>query len=169
MSYLVRLAKVDCDEHGSVKGTYGVQGFPTLIFFVKGEQLKYNGQRTKDTMVNWLLKKTRPAVTEVEASALSEIASNGKVSIVIHGETTPGFEQLAVLDDYNSTFYMIQHITWSREASYPVKLSRFIDPLQRRSQLLQEMILSNGLTSTKDQLSTHSMIEPSVIFSLKDS
>jgi protein disulfide-isomerase A1 len=64
----VRLAKIDADEHSSVKGQFGVQGFPTLIFFSNGQQVKYNGQRSKDAMVNWLLKKTRDPVVAIEAS-----------------------------------------------------------------------------------------------------
>jgi thiol-disulfide isomerase/thioredoxin len=43
----VRLAKIDCDEYGSVKSTYGIQGFPTLKFYIKGEKQDYSGQRTK--------------------------------------------------------------------------------------------------------------------------
>lgn len=62
-----------------------MQGFPTLIFFSKGQQIKYNGQRTKDFMVNWLSKKTRPAIIPIEADKLEEISSSDKVSIVLHG------------------------------------------------------------------------------------
>ena len=98
---------MDADEHSSVKGTYGVQGFPTLIFFHKGQQIKYNGQRSKDFMVNWLTKKTRPAVVEIEASQLSEIASNGKVNVVLHGELDSEqgkvLQEIATADDYNCT------------------------------------------------------------------
>jgi protein disulfide-isomerase A1 len=61
----VRVAKIDADAHQSVKGTYQVQGFPTLIFFANGQQIKYNGQRTKEFMVNWLSKKTRPALVPI--------------------------------------------------------------------------------------------------------
>jgi thioredoxin-like negative regulator of GroEL len=101
----VRVAKIDADEHSSVKGAYGVQGFPTLIFFHKGQQIKYNGQRSKDFMVNWLTKKTRPAVVEIEASQLDDLASNGKVNVVLHGEIDSEqgklLQEIATADDYN--------------------------------------------------------------------
>lgn len=64
----VRLAKIDADAYSSVKSKFSVQGFPTLIFFANGEQVKYNGQRTKEFMVNWLLKKTRDAVVPITAA-----------------------------------------------------------------------------------------------------
>jgi protein disulfide-isomerase A1 len=102
----VRLAKIDCDTYGSVKGTYGVQGFPTLIFFNNGEQVKYNGQRTKDFMVNWLSKKTRDPVVAIEASELETLATNGKVSIVFFGDISSNegkaVTTLAKSDDFNS-------------------------------------------------------------------
>jgi protein disulfide-isomerase A1 len=102
----VKLAKIDADEFSSVKGTYGVQGFPTLIFFNNGQSIKYNGQRTKEFMVNWLSKKTRDAVLPITADELEALATNGKVNIVYHGDITTDNGQivanLAKLDDFNS-------------------------------------------------------------------
>ena len=80
----VRLAKIDADEHSSVKGGFGISGFPTLLFFSNGQQIKYGGQRTKEVMVSWLTKKTRPAVTAVEPSQLSELSTDGKVNILLY-------------------------------------------------------------------------------------
>jgi thioredoxin-like negative regulator of GroEL len=104
----VRLAKIDADAHSSVKGTYEIAGFPTLIYFSNGQKIKYNGQRTKEFMVNWLNKKTSPAVTVIEAAQLEEIAANGKVNVVFHGDLASHengalFQELATADDYNST------------------------------------------------------------------
>ena len=81
----MRVAKIDADAHSSVKGTYQVQGFPTLIFFANGQQVKYNGQRTKEFMVNWLSKKTRPALVSINTEELDSVIVNGKVSVVLHG------------------------------------------------------------------------------------
>jgi hypothetical protein len=56
-------------------------------------------------MVSWLTKKTRPAVTVIEASQLSEL-SNDKINLVLHtddnAEHDKLFEELALADDYNS-------------------------------------------------------------------
>jgi protein disulfide-isomerase len=102
----VKLAKIDADEYSSVKGTYGVQGFPTLIFYNKGQSQKYNGQRSKEFMVNWLSKKTRDPVVAVSADELDSLATNGKVNIVYHGDINSNNGQiianLAKVDDFNS-------------------------------------------------------------------
>ena len=83
----VRLAKIDCDAHGGVKSKYSVQGFPTLLFFANGVEIKYNGQRTKEFMVNWLSKKTRDPVVAINADGVAGLA-DGKVNILFHGDLT---------------------------------------------------------------------------------
>jgi protein disulfide-isomerase A1 len=37
----IRLAKVDATIHKELATTYGVKGFPTLLFFNNGEKLEY--------------------------------------------------------------------------------------------------------------------------------
>jgi protein disulfide-isomerase A1 len=43
----VALAKVDATEDAELTEQYGVQGFPTLLFFVDGVHNEYPGERTK--------------------------------------------------------------------------------------------------------------------------
>jgi protein disulfide-isomerase A1 len=45
------LAKVDATVDGKVASKYGVQGYPTIFFFHKGEKIDYKGQRTKEYLV----------------------------------------------------------------------------------------------------------------------
>ena len=129
---LVRLAKIDADEHSSVKETYEVRGFPTIIYFSNSQQIKYNGQRTKEFMVNWLNKKTKPAVTELEVSQLGELSTNGKVNIVFHGDVASHehgnlFKELAIADDYNSIFAFIKLTTASKELNRLLEQFKYSD------------------------------------------
>jgi thioredoxin-like negative regulator of GroEL len=108
----VRLAKIDADAHSSVKGPYEVRGFPTLYYFSHGQKMKYSGQRTKEFMVNWLSKKTRPAVVAIELEKLEELSTNGKVNIVFHGDLEANehgklIQEIAIADDYNSILSLI--------------------------------------------------------------
>ncbi|XP_062210036.1 protein disulfide isomerase-like 2-2 [Phragmites australis] len=52
----VLIAKVDCDEHKSVCGKYGVSGYPTIQWFPKGslEPKKYEGQRTAEALAEFV-------------------------------------------------------------------------------------------------------------------
>jgi len=54
----VVVAKLDADKHRAVGSKYGVTGFPTLIWFPKGddktESVNYNGGRDLESMVEWI-------------------------------------------------------------------------------------------------------------------
>lgn len=46
----VVLAKVDATEESEVAEKYGVQGYPTMFFFIDGVHKPYPGQRTKSVL-----------------------------------------------------------------------------------------------------------------------
>ena len=103
----LRLAKVDATENSKSSGEFGVRGYPTLFFFLNGEKIDYTGQRNKEGMLNWLLKKTRDPVTEIDSYTYHGLAQKEGVSIVYHGDfaSAKGAQTLntiAVGDDYNS-------------------------------------------------------------------
>ena len=102
----VKLAKVDATVDPKVAGEYKVQGYPTIFFFHKGEKIDYNGQRSKEYLLNWLLKKTRDPLVPVDEAGYEKLKSDDKVSIVFHGDASSAEGQivskLAVADDFNS-------------------------------------------------------------------
>ncbi|KAK7257715.1 hypothetical protein RIF29_31886 [Crotalaria pallida] len=61
----VVLAKVDATKEQELAHEYGVQGFPTVFFFVDGVHKPYTGRRTKDAIVSWIRKKIGPGVVNV--------------------------------------------------------------------------------------------------------
>ncbi|KAL6139168.1 hypothetical protein ACLB2K_064445 [Fragaria x ananassa] len=65
----VLIAKVDCDEHKSVCGKFGVSGYPTIQWFPKGslEPKKYEGARTSEALVEYVNKE---AGTNVKIAAI---------------------------------------------------------------------------------------------------
>jgi len=67
------LAKVDATESQPLASKYAVTGYPTLKYFVGGDvesPQEYNGGRTEDTIVSWVLKRELPAVTKLEAGGV---------------------------------------------------------------------------------------------------
>lgn len=56
----IPLAKVDATAETSIAEKYGVQGYPTLKFFINGSPIDYEGGRTSADIVAWILKKSGP-------------------------------------------------------------------------------------------------------------
>lgn len=49
-----KLAKLDATEHKQAAQDAGVSGYPTLIFYIKGQAKPYTGERTKDGIIEWI-------------------------------------------------------------------------------------------------------------------
>jgi hypothetical protein len=62
-------------------------------------------------MVNWLLKKTRDAVTTITTAEVEALTSSNKVNIIFYGDITSAegkiIANIANLDDFN-TYYAVQ-------------------------------------------------------------
>ena len=56
----VKMAKVDATEEKLAAEKVSIKGFPTLKYFVDGEEVEYKGGRTAPEIVSWLRKKTGP-------------------------------------------------------------------------------------------------------------
>jgi len=79
------LAKVDATEQKKVAEEFGVQGFPTLKWFVDGKASDYSGGRTAETIVSWIQKKTGPPSQELTCDALKEKTAADKFVIAFFG------------------------------------------------------------------------------------
>lgn len=93
--------------------------------------MDYNGPRTKQGMLNWLLKRTREPLTQINAEQYEALASQSGVSIVYHGdiatsEQAETLKSLAIADDYNSKFVIMKLSTmepiWETSNKEPLKL-----------------------------------------------
>jgi len=62
----LRLAKVDATVHSELAEKFEVEGYPTLKLIVNGQVSDFQGGRTANDIVNYLLKKTGPAYNKVE-------------------------------------------------------------------------------------------------------
>eukprot|EP00197_Chlamydomonas_leiostraca_P006170 CAMPEP_0202858778 /NCGR_PEP_ID=MMETSP1391-20130828/1156_1 /ASSEMBLY_ACC=CAM_ASM_000867 /TAXON_ID=1034604 /ORGANISM="Chlamydomonas leiostraca, Strain SAG 11-49" /LENGTH=530 /DNA_ID=CAMNT_0049537733 /DNA_START=11 /DNA_END=1603 /DNA_ORIENTATION=+ len=80
----VVLAKIDATVESSLGQKFGVQGYPTLKWFVDGEMASdYSGPREAEGIVNWIKKKTGPPAVVVEtADKLAELEQDNAVIVV---------------------------------------------------------------------------------------
>jgi protein disulfide-isomerase A1 len=84
----IHIAKVDATENSNLAQKYGVQGYPTLKYFVGGEPTEYTGGRTEDSIYSYVIKKSRPSVTVLEAGCnLEKLLSENKVNVLLFGQS----------------------------------------------------------------------------------
>lgn len=82
----IRLGKVDATEESELAQEYGVRGYPTIKFFKGGEKespKEYSAGRQADDIVNWLKKRTGPAVaTLTEGTAAESLIADNEVAVI---------------------------------------------------------------------------------------
>ena len=91
------IAKLDCDNFGSIGSDYGVTGFPTLKWFPKGVKSPegvepYTGGRDLDSLTNFIKEKTGLApkfkvhksdVTALNSKNFHEVALNPQKNVLV--------------------------------------------------------------------------------------
>ncbi|KNC86900.1 hypothetical protein SARC_00945 [Sphaeroforma arctica JP610] len=78
------LGEVDCTKQSDVCSAHGVKGYPTLLFFSKGENVeKYSIARTEDALIEFIKSKTGASAEEEKAApAAEELTANGNVVVL---------------------------------------------------------------------------------------
>jgi|Transcript_36645 protein disulfide-isomerase A1 len=79
------IAKVDATENKALAERMAIKGFPTLYFWNQGTKMDYTGGRTKDTIIEWINKKTGPASTEVDCEGMKAKTAEAKLALSYFG------------------------------------------------------------------------------------
>ncbi|XP_055687912.1 protein disulfide-isomerase TMX3 [Lutzomyia longipalpis] len=58
----VRVGKVDCTRFTSVAQVFNINSFPTIIFMKDGLEFVYNGERTKEELIHFVMRMSGPPV-----------------------------------------------------------------------------------------------------------
>lgn len=82
------IAKVDATENKELGERFGIKGFPTLKFFKGGNPSDYEGGRTKDSIVNYVVKKSGPPSTAVDCDGLKKFIADNKFVVAFFGAET---------------------------------------------------------------------------------
>ena len=79
------LAKVDATKNEALAKRFEVKGFPTLLFFINGEPIKYEGPRKAQGIINWVNKKSLPPSTEMECGEIEQYAEDNEYVLAYFG------------------------------------------------------------------------------------
>lgn len=82
------LAKVDVTENKELGERFGIKGFPTLKFFKSGTPSDYEGGRTKDAIINYVVKKSGPPSNTVDCDGLKKLTADNKFVVAYFGVET---------------------------------------------------------------------------------
>lgn len=69
MGSTIKLARIDATVETQLAERFDIRGFPTLKFFDHGEEIEYGGGRTKNEIIDWLMKKTAGPVRYFETNS----------------------------------------------------------------------------------------------------
>uniref|UniRef100_A0A1B0DK03 Uncharacterized protein n=1 Tax=Phlebotomus papatasi TaxID=29031 RepID=A0A1B0DK03_PHLPP len=58
----VRVGKVDCTRFTSVAQAFSINSFPTIIFLKDGVEFVYNGERSKEELIHFVMRMSGPPV-----------------------------------------------------------------------------------------------------------
>ena len=99
-----KLAKIDATVEQDLAKKFGVQGYPTLLWFVNGEKSDYKGGRTSETIVEWINKKTGPAVRTGEVPE----PSGQPVVVLKASSVTDDFTKAAEVMGDDASFHFVE-------------------------------------------------------------
>lgn len=106
----IALAKLDATEEKDTAGRFEIKGFPTLKWFVDGEEaMDYSGGRTAPEIVAWIKKKTGPPSTVIDSTDALDKTKEETVAVFgffdkFEGDDHEAFEALASKTDDASFF-----------------------------------------------------------------
>ncbi|XP_020171132.1 protein disulfide isomerase-like 1-4 [Aegilops tauschii subsp. strangulata] len=125
----VALAKVDATEDHDLAQAHGVQGYPTLLFFIDGVPRDYSGERTKDAIVAWIGKKLGPAVQNLTTVDEAEkIVTGDDVAVLAYLDHLSG----AHSDELAAASRLEDTISFYQTTSPDVAKLFHIDPEAKR-------------------------------------
>jgi protein disulfide-isomerase A1 len=79
----ILIAKVDATENSQAAQRFGVRGYPTLKWFVNGQDSEYSGGRTEAEIVSWVTKKTGPPAKDLAGKSDVENFQNSADVVVV--------------------------------------------------------------------------------------
>jgi len=102
----VLLAKVDATAETELQKRFEVSSYPTLIWFEKGVRADFDGGRTAELIVEWVLSTIGPAFTMTDNPPEPEV---GKPRVVLYSSFhLDGFENAAKALRHAASWYMVK-------------------------------------------------------------
>ncbi|XP_044408532.1 protein disulfide isomerase-like 1-4 [Triticum aestivum] len=137
----VALAKVDATQERQLARAHGVEGYPTVLFFVDGmpKHYPYYGERTKDAMVVWVSQRLVPEVQNVSTIYEAEkIITGHSVAVLAFLDSLSGAhsDELAAASTLEDNSSLYRAINFYQTTSPDVAKLFHVDPKAKRPSLV---------------------------------
>jgi len=73
-------------ENKDLEKRFQIHTYPTLIWFVDGKAVEYTGGRTKDTIIQWINKRSGQSSRELQCDEIAPTTSLEKLNLVFFGD-----------------------------------------------------------------------------------
>ncbi|KAG1689652.1 Protein disulfide-isomerase TMX3 [Nymphon striatum] len=111
----VKVARVDCTRFTSIATHYSISGFPTILFIEKDVVFPYNGDKTREDIIDFTYKMTGPAVRDIaNAEKMDEVKRKYElffllISSDLNSEIEIAYEKAAKEFRHVNYFFTINH------------------------------------------------------------
>jgi len=83
----IRVGRVDCTRFKSTCQAFNVAGYPTIIFFRGTQEYVYNGERSKDELVHFVMRMSGPPVQQVtKTESFDILKANNPIFFIYIGK-----------------------------------------------------------------------------------
>lgn len=152
----VVVAKVNADAHRTLGERFGVRGFPTIKYFARGQPVTeekaeaYNGARTSDQFLDFLMKKVEADKSLARVEALDKlakkfVAAKGAEAKKVLAEAEKAVKAAAKEEQENAKLYE----TFMKRA-----LEKGVEYFEKEQARLERMIGTGSVAAAKvDEMS----------------
>jgi len=124
----VNIAEVNCDDHGTLCKSQGVDGYPMLFFYNAGQKVDYRGGRKIEPLEQFVLRAVSPGVQSITNSEIDKVLRKESVFfLALYTYSTPS-EYLLTLDEAAKPLLGSPVVYKSRDPDLFTKFS--IDPVE---------------------------------------
>ncbi|VDL63596.1 unnamed protein product [Hymenolepis diminuta] len=90
----VPLFEVNCDEDRDLCDKAGVQSFPTLKVYANGIHIDdYNGPRTREALVSFMLEQSLPPASEIDAKQLKQALDSNDYTVILQSNDSSEIDE----------------------------------------------------------------------------
>jgi len=100
------------EENHPLTVRFGIRGYPTIKFFINGDEMDFTGERTEDGIIDWIESKIVTSIVELhDLESLELEREEHRVLILLYGHAdTEEFHQVDITSkNYDDLPWFISH------------------------------------------------------------